>query len=192
MAFIGIALLALIFADIEIVTRSPGLELSRMMRGFLTPSLNELSALPSALAKTVAFAVLGVFLSSICGFALALVITNKLVQWGCAFVRSIHELFWALIFLQFLGFHPLTGILAIAVPYTGVFAKVYAEILEENQHRAFELIRPGKNNLSRFFYSHFTNALPHLRTYTLYRFECGLRSSSILGFVGIPTLGFYL
>ena len=26
----------------------------------------------------------------------------------------------------------------------------------------------------------------------LYRFECGLRSSAVLGFVGLPTLGFYL
>ncbi len=32
----------------------------------------------------------------------------------------------------------------------------------------------------------------HYRTYALYRLECGLRSSAILGFVGLPTLGFHL
>ena len=31
-----------------------------------------------------------------------------------------------------------------------------------------------------------------MRTYTAYRLECGLRSSAIFGFVGLPTLGFYL
>ena len=29
-------------------------------------------------------------------------------------------------------------------------------------------------------------------SYTLYRFECALRSSTILGFIRLPTLGFYL
>ncbi|MBT5560246.1 MAG: hypothetical protein HOJ88_10175 [Proteobacteria bacterium] len=32
----------------------------------------------------------------------------------------------------------------------------------------------------------------HFRSYTRYRFECGLRSSAILGFIGLPTLGFTL
>ena len=50
---------------------------------------------------------------------------------GCAVVRAVHELFWALIFLQLFGLSPLTGLLAIAIPYAGIFAKVYAEILEE-------------------------------------------------------------
>ena len=32
----------------------------------------------------------------------------------------------------------------------------------------------------------------HIKTYTSYRFECGLRSSAVLGFVGLPTVGFHL
>ncbi|MCP1364038.1 ABC transporter permease, partial [Halomonas sp. BBD48] len=32
----------------------------------------------------------------------------------------------------------------------------------------------------------------HLVSYTAYRLECGLRSSAVLGFVGMPTLGFAL
>jgi phosphonate transport system permease protein len=31
-----------------------------------------------------------------------------------------------------------------------------------------------------------------MRAYTLYRLECGLRSSAVLGFIGLPTLGFQL
>ena len=33
---------------------------------------------------------------------------------------------------------------------------------------------------------------PAMRAYALYRVECGLRSSAVLGFVGLPTLGFQL
>ena len=36
------------------------------------------------------------------------------------------------------------------------------------------------------------DALAHFRSYSLYRLECGLRSSAVLGFVGLPTLGFHL
>jgi phosphonate transport system permease protein len=28
--------------------------------------------------------------------------------------------------------------------------------------------------------------------YTLYRFECGLRSSAVMGFMGVLTLGYYI
>jgi phosphonate transport system permease protein len=35
-------------------------------------------------------------------------------------------------------------------------------------------------------------AWPQLVIYTRYRLECGIRSSSVLGFVGLPTLGFHL
>src|SRR5262249_2803943 len=31
-----------------------------------------------------------------------------------------------------------------------------------------------------------------VRSYTSYRVECGLRSSAVLGFIGLPTLGFHL
>ena len=36
------------------------------------------------------------------------------------------------------------------------------------------------------------HALPDMAAYTFYRFECALRSSTILGFFGIPTLGYYI
>jgi len=31
-----------------------------------------------------------------------------------------------------------------------------------------------------------------MKTYTLYRLECGMRSTLVLGFVGLPTIGFHL
>ena len=35
-------------------------------------------------------------------------------------------------------------------------------------------------------------ALPDMVAYALYRFECGLRSAAVLGFFGLPTLGYHL
>ncbi len=109
-----------------------------------------------------------------------------------AFIRAIHELFWALIFLQFFGLHPLTGVLAIAIPYAGVFGKVYAEILEETDPQPTETLPFGTGSFIALLYTRVSQAWPQLVTYTSYRLECGLRSSAVLGFVGMPTLGFYL
>ena len=192
LAFIGVAIVCLLFADIEISTLDPWREMGRMALGVVTPNFLAVERLGEALAKTVAFAFIGVALGGVIGFALALVFHFGPVRWLSAFVRAIHELFWALIFLQIFGLTPLTGILAIAIPYGGIFAKVYSEILEEADPRPLAAVPHGASPAAAFFYARLPDAWVHIKSYTLYRFECGLRSSAILGFVGLPTLGFYL
>ncbi len=192
MAFVGVALVALCFADISITTYDPWQEIQRMLAGAVTPDFFALEAIGSALVKTVAFALIGVALGAGVGFLLAQVFHFRCVRWLCSFVRSIHELFWALIFLQMLGLTPITGLLAIALPYAGICAKVYAEILEEAETPALRVLSAGSGRISAFFYTKLPEVWVHIVNYTSYRFECGLRSSAVLGFVGLPTLGFYL
>jgi phosphonate transport system permease protein len=106
-------------------------------------------------------------------------------------LRAIHELFWGLLLIQFFGLQPLSGILALALPYTRILAKIYAEIRQAQQHKKPHL--PTQSSLlSQFFYVNWPHIKTNLAHYTLYRFECGLRSSTILGFIGLPTLGFHL
>jgi len=91
-----------------------------------------------------------------------------------------------------LGLTPLTGVLAIALPYAGICAKVYAETLEEAETPALLVVPAGSSLISIFFYTKLPEVWVHIVNYTSYRFECGLRSSAVLGFVGLPTLGYYL
>jgi phosphonate transport system permease protein len=190
--FIAVALLALVVADLSVSTLDPWREMGRMAWGVITPDFLAVERLGEALLQTVAFAVLGVALGCALGFALALVFRFRAVRVGCAFVRSIHELFWALIFLQMLGINPITGVLAIAIPYGGIFAKVYSEILEEAEAGAERVLPPGASTASVFFFARVPDVWAHMTSYTFYRLECGLRSSAVLGFVGLPTLGFHL
>ncbi|MDY6841333.1 MAG: ABC transporter permease, partial [Pseudomonadota bacterium] len=190
--FVAIALIGLLFADIAITASNPWRDLGNFFVGVLTPNFFSSEGLMTALLRTVAFAFVGVTLGSICGFLLSLIYRFLPVRIICAFIRAIHELFWALIFLQFFGFHPLTGVLAIAIPYTGIFAKVYSEILDEADPEPERLLPPGTGTMAAFLYTRIPDCWVQLRTYTAYRLECGLRSSAILGFVGLPTLGFYL
>jgi phosphonate transport system permease protein len=163
-----------------------------MVDGVFAPSLVNVDGLAAAFLQTVSFALLGVALGSISGFLLALTFHYRIVRVGCAFVRAIHEIFWALIFLQAFGLSPLTGLLAIALPYAGTFAKVYSEILDEGDRAPLQALPRGCGHISTFAYARLAPVWAHFRTYTLYRLECGLRSSAVLGFVGLPTLGFYL
>ncbi|MGC8118933.1 PhnE/PtxC family ABC transporter permease [Marinobacter sp. VGCF2001] len=190
--FVAVALLGLLFADIAITTANPWQDLGRFFLGVATPNFFSTEGLMTALLRTVAFAFVGVTLGSLFGFLLALIYRFLPVRLFCAFIRAIHELFWALIFLQFFGFHPLTGVLAIAIPYAGIFAKVYSEILEEADPEPARILPPGTPSLAAFLYAKIPDCWVQMRTYTAYRLECGLRSSAILGFVGLPTLGFYL
>src|SRR5262249_47297264 len=97
-----------------------------------------------------------------------------------------------LLFLQFLGLNAVTGILAIALPYTGIFAKVFAEMLEEADPGPLRALPARTGILSELFYARLPAVWAGMRSYTSYRVECGLRSSAVLGFIGLPTLGFHL
>jgi phosphonate transport system permease protein len=195
MGFIGlvaIALLCINFADLSIITRTPWQEFERMLEGILSPRLIPLQELNTALLKTVAFAMSAVIISAVLGFGLSLLFKYRSIRWFCALIRAVHELFWGLLFILVLGLHPLAGILAIAIPFSGIFAKVFAEILEEAEQQAPASIPMSTDALSYFLYARWPIVKPHFVTYTLYRLECGLRSSTVLGFIGLPTLGFYL
>jgi len=192
LAFVALALACLFVADLSISAHDPWGELGRLFSGLIRPDFTQIDYLGEALVRTLAFAFVGVGLGATAGLLLALVFGSKIVRTFCAFIRAIHELFWALIFLQFFGLHPLTGVLAIAIPYAGVFGKVYAEILEETDPLPHTTLPFGTGSVVALVYTRFSQAWPHLVTYTAYRLECGIRSSAVLGFVGMPTLGFYL
>ncbi len=192
LGFVLVAVVCLFLSDIEVSTLDPWGELGRLGLGLVTPDFSATGRLLESLMHTIAFALLGVTVGNVLGFALAFVFDYKIVQVGCAIVRSVHELFWALIFLQIFGLTLWTGIFAIGIPYAGIIAKVYAEILEEADPAPVRALAPGTGRVSAFLYARLPDVLGHFKSYSLYRMECGLRSSAVLGFVGLPTLGFHL
>ncbi|MFN3714007.1 MAG: PhnE/PtxC family ABC transporter permease [Alcanivoracaceae bacterium] len=184
--------LALWLADMQISTRDPGLELSRISAGFLTPDFLATESLPNAIGYTLAFALQGVALGSLCGFLLALLWRWRWVRGFSAVIRAVHELFWGLMFLQVFGLSTLTGLLAIAVPYSGIFAKVFGEFFEEADRAPVRALPAGSDAFSVFWYARLPLVWQHMKTYGAYRVECAVRASAILGFIGLPTLGFHL
>lgn len=107
-----------------------------------------------------------------------------------AFMRSIHELLWAVLFLAAVGFNPLTAVIAIAIPFGGTLAKVFGEMVDEAPRDAARaLAAAGATPLQVTLFGLVPRALPDMTAYALYRFECAVRSAAIMGFFGIATLG---
>jgi phosphonate transport system permease protein len=189
--FVLVAIGALALSDLAVTALNPWAEMRRLVSGLIRPDLFSIETM--SVVWTVAFAVLGVGIGASVGFLFALVFARlRAVRLLCAFLRSVHELFWALLLIQIAGLSPTTGILAVAIPYSGIFAKVFAEMIEEADLAAERVLPPGTSTIARFAYARIPELAPQFWTYTLYRLECGMRSTLVLGFVGLPTIGFHL
>jgi phosphonate transport system permease protein len=108
-------------------------------------------------------------------------------------MRSVHELIWAVLFLAALGFNDLSAVIAIAIPYGGTLAKIFSEMIDEAPRDASNALRgSGASGTQVFCFGLLPRALPDMSAYALYRLECALRSSAILGFFGWETLGYFI
>jgi phosphonate transport system permease protein len=105
-------------------------------------------------------------------------------------LRGIPEIVWALLLVRVFGLGAIAGVLAIAITYGGMLAKVYSEILESgNTLPACALILSGSNRITAFLYGLLPGSAQELASYTVYRWECAVRASVVMGFVGAGGLG---
>lgn len=159
--------------------------------------------------RTVAMATAGVTLALLLAVPLALIATRTLsvsaldgrmstgARWVRGLVRmlliilrSVPELVWALAFVRVVGLGPAAGVLAIALTYGGMLGKVYTEILESADAGPTRiLLRQGTGRLQALLYALLPASATELTSYTVYRWECAVRSSVVLGFVGAGGLG---
>ncbi len=152
------------------------------------------AGLALALLLAVPLALLSVRVLSLSALAGAMapvpLVVRQLVRWVLTLLRSVPELVWALVFVRVVGLGPTSGVLAIALTYGGMLGKVYADILESSDtHATASLLRNGSGRLQAFFYALLPQTAAELTSYTVYRWECAIRSSAVLGFVGAGGLG---
>jgi phosphonate transport system permease protein len=143
-------------------------------------------AVPLTLASTRVLSV-----SALSGRMAALpAVVRQAVRLLLIVLRSVPELVWALVFVRVVGLGPTAGVLAIALTYGGMLGKVYGEILESGEgHATQTLLRNGSSRLQAFCYGLLPQNAAELTSYTVYRWECAIRSSVVLGFVGAGGLG---
>lgn len=181
----------------------------RFFRASLRPDLNAefIQLTLNATIVTFAYAVCGTFLSVIIGAIGGLICSEvwwsdilriktklpifSMVRAVLAIPRAIHEMIWGLFFVNIWGLDPLTAIVAIAIPFGAITAKIFSEILDETLRSPLHaLINSGITPLSAFVYTLLPQAFLNLLSYGFYRFECSIRSAAVLGIIGAGGLGY--
>lgn len=170
-----------------------------------------LSIVGKATLETLAIATAGMTLAWLIAFPAALLATRSLsisalhrqgrpswlgqtirntIRIVLVILRSIPEIVWALLFVRAVGLGPTAGVLAIAITYGGMLGKVYAEIFESVPADATRaLLLGGSSRLQAFAYGLLPAASGEMISYTIYRWECAIRASVVMGFVGAGGLG---
>jgi phosphonate transport system permease protein len=116
---------------------------------------------------------------------------SRLARTVLGFLRAVPDLLWALLFVAAVGLGSLPGTLALAVAYSGVLGRVYADVFEHVDPRPLEALQStGATRLQIFLRGVWPQAMPHLVAYTLYSFECCVRAAAVLGFVGAGGIGY--
>lgn len=184
----------------------------RFLAGFFPPAHSPEFLLLAAEAtwQTIAMATAGMTLALFGAIPLTVIATERLsasrigtgrphviaravrqvVRWLLILLRSVPELVWALLFVRLVGLGPTAGVLAIALTYCGMLGKVYSEILESSDaHATDALLRNGSGRLAALFYGALPESASELVSYTVYRWECAIRGSVVMGFVGAGGLG---
>jgi phosphonate transport system permease protein len=184
---------------------------AHFLGGFAPPALSAefLHLVARETWRTVAIATAGVSLALLLAAPLALIATAALsisslsgkmatlpfvvrqaARAAMVALRTVPELVWALVFVRVVGLGPTSGVLAIALTYGGMLGKVFAEILESSDTQPTRtLLANGGGRLQAFFYGLLPQAASELTSYAIYRWECAIRSSVVLGFVGAGGLG---
>jgi phosphonate transport system permease protein len=109
---------------------------------------------------------------------------------GLNLLRSIPELFWALIFILAVGLGPFAGVLALGFHTGGVLGKLFSEVIEDVNPQPLEALQStGASTGAVLAYGIFPLALPQLVSYTLYRWEVNIRAAAIIGVVGAGGIG---
>ena len=157
--------------------------------------------------ETLAISAIGTLLAALFGVLLALPASGRygaalqqITRFVLNLLRSVPELVWAAVMVLAAGLGPFagtlalalhtTGVLAIAITYGGMLGKVYAEILESSDTRnARALLEAGSGRLATLCYGLLPGAAQELASYTVYRWECAVRASVVMGFVGAGGLG---
>ncbi|MEF9964626.1 MAG: phosphonate ABC transporter, permease protein PhnE [Comamonas sp.] len=168
---------------------------------FLPPETSQefLAYLGQASLQTLAIATAGMALALLLALPLSYLASgaarekvslNPITRSVLTILRGVPELVWALVFVRVFGLGPAAGVLALGLTYGGMLAKVYAEILESTDPAPARALRAsGAGRLQALLYGTLPQAARELTSYSVYRWECAIRASVVMGFVGAGGLG---
>lgn len=174
---------------------------ARLIFGLFPPDLDGalLSRVGQAAVETLQISIAALVLGVVMGLPLAVLMaanvaaprllsgSARLLATG---LRSVPELLWALLFVATVGLGPAAGVYAIGLHGAGLLAKLCSEQMEAVDPAPVEALRlTGAGRISTALLSILPQARANIASQLLYQWECNLRSSVIIGFVGAGGIG---
>ncbi|WP_407924171.1 phosphonate ABC transporter, permease protein PhnE [Corynebacterium occultum] len=153
----------------------------------------------SLVAETLAIVFLATLLSVILSvptalFAASTTTSGKGAQWVAraltVLCRAIPDLVLAIIFLRMFGLGATAGIVAMGIHSVGMVAKLYADAIEELDDGPREsLASAGASRGQQILSAIPQQLMPQIIATALHRFDINLRTSVLLGYVGVGGIG---
>lgn len=174
---------------------------ARMISGLFPPELSAglLRSVGTAVVETLQISIAGLFFGALLGLVLAVLIAGNVQapRWASSgarslatMLRSVPELLWALVFVSTVGLGPAAGVYAISLHAAGMIAKLGSEQLEAVDPAPVEAIRlTGASRFAVAALAVIPQGRNNLASLLLYQWECNIRSSAVIGFVGAGGIG---
>lgn len=173
----------------------------RLLSGLVPPdfSTDLLKSVFTATLETLQISITALFLGALIGLPLAALIAGNVQApaWCAsgarviaAFLRGVPELLWALLFVATVGLGPAAGVYAVALHAAGLLAKLCSEQMEAVDPAPVEAMRlTGASRTATMLLAIFPQSRSGIVSLLLYQWECNIRSSTVVGFVGAGGIG---
>jgi len=173
--------------------------------GMFPPDPSVLPSLWGPLLETLRMALVGTALSTLFALPLSFLAAKNttpsntiyLASRGLlSFLRAMPAMIWAMLFISLAGLGPLAGILGITFHATGALGKMFSESIEAAEPTVKETLEAmrldGATEWQAIRWGIIPSVMPLLSSYSLYRLESMIRTSTIMGLVGAGGLGLEL
>lgn len=173
----------------------------RLLSGLVPPDFSSdlLKSVVTATLETLQISITALFLGALIGLPLAALIAGNVQApaWCAsgarviaAFLRGVPELLWALLFVAAVGLGPAAGVYAVALHAAGLLAKLCSEQMEAVDPAPVEAMRlTGASRTATMLLAIFPQSRSGIVSLLLYQWECNIRSSTVVGFVGAGGIG---
>ncbi len=175
---------------------------SRLLQESWPPDFAFLPRLIGPFMETIYIAIVGTVVGGILAVPVAVLAARNLTLGPLVWfadrnfmnvLRTLPDLFWAMLFATAVGFGPVAGALALSVFTIAVVSKLWSESLEAIDMGLPEAVRAVGGRWSQMVrFGALPQATAHYVSYVLYAFELNVRASMVLGLVGAGGIGMIL
>ena len=170
-----------------------------LAKEFWPPAWEVARGLVDPFLETIQIAVIGTIVG--CGLAIPLsflaayptapgTAVRVISRFSMNILRTMPDLFWAILFATAVGFGPFAGAVALSIFALAIMAKLFSETVDAIETGPLEAVRAtGASRFQAVRRAVWPQVRPNFVAYAFYIFELLIRASVVLGLVGAGGVG---